>query len=318
MKILITGGSGQVGTELQRILKTMHSEIGALPDVFNNAQIDAPSSDVLNLEDPGSIDSWMMTHDDYDLIINSAAVTNVDGCEKDEATALHVNALAVERFAQYAKKQNCKLVHISTDYVFPGNVNKLLTEDDKVCPVSAYGRSKLAGEILAENACDKLFIVRTAWVYGYKGKNFVKTMLRLAKQNGRISVVCDQYGCPTSANDLADRILRLSLTDAYGVYHCTGQNKLSSQDDGGDSHDGMIQSSWYDFACAAVDGMGIECEKEPITTSEYQRRFPLSADRPAYSSLSNDKLNKLLESSMRVWQDALKMYLERLPSLGEE
>lgn len=311
MKILITGGSGQVGTELQRILKSMHSEIGAIPKVYKNAQVDAPSRIVLDMNNIASVDAWMNSHQ-YDLIINSAAMTNVDRCEKDEALALHINAIAVERLCMYAKKQNAKFVHISTDYVFAGNVNKLLTEEDKVCPVSAYGRSKLAGEILAQHACNKLFIVRTAWVYGYKGKNFVKTMLRLANQNGRISVVADQYGCPTSANDLADRILRLAFTDAYGVYHCTG---CIGNDD---NNSATNQCNWFDFACAVIDGMRIQCQKEPITSYEYKKRFPLSADRPAYSSLSNEKLNNLLGSSMRSWQDALNMYLKNLTRLGED
>ncbi len=299
MRILITGASGQLGTELNRCLKSMRSEIGALDPIYKSALVDLPSSTDLDLKNASSIDNWMQKHE-YDLIINAAAYTNVDGCETHEADALKINALGPYALARHAALQKAKMVHVSTDYVFRGDTPLARHEDDPVCPVSAYGRSKYAGEVLLTDACHDLFIVRTAWLYGYHGKNFVKTMLRLAKANGKISVVADQVGNPTSANDLAHMILELAKTEAFGIYHCTGSGSCS----------------WYDFACAAVDLAGINCQKEPISTAEYQKRFPQSADRPAFSALSNDKIATLLGHGMRNWKDALTMYIQNLPELG--
>lgn len=299
MKILITGANGQLGSELKRCLESMKAETGTIDERYRDALIDLPSHEQLDLSSEQSIAQWMSNHK-YDLIINAAAYTNVDGCETHEAQALKVNALGPAVLARFANTQNAKMVHVSTDYVFRGNEAKPRTENDAICPVSAYGRSKYCGEVLVSNECHKTFIVRTAWVYGYKGKNFVKTMLRLAKNNGKISVVDDQCGNPTSANDLAYQILALALTEDYGIYHCTGSGVCS----------------WYEFACAAVDLAHINCTKEPISTTEYKKRFPQSADRPAFSALCNDKLEQIVKHKMRPWQDALAVYIKNLPALG--
>jgi dTDP-4-dehydrorhamnose reductase len=153
--------------------------------------------------------------------------------------------------------------------------------------------------VLVRAACSRAFIVRTAWLYGYVGKNFVKTMLRLARQNGRISVVADQFGNPTSANDLAYEILEIARGEHYGTYHCTNEGV----------------ASWYEFACAAVDAAGIACEKEPLTSAEYKRRFPLSADRPKYSALENRHLAETVGNRMRPWREALATYMDNLTRL---
>ena len=166
-------------------------------------------------------------------------------------------------------------------------------------PISAYGRTKWAGEVLVRSSCSRAFIVRTAWLYGYVGKNFVKTMMRLAREAGKISVVADQYGNPTSANDLAYEILKIAATEEYGTYHATNKGTCS----------------WFDFACAIVDGVGISCEKESLTSAEYKQRFPQSADRPAFSSLENKHLANTVGDEMRPWQDALADYLKNLPEL---
>ncbi len=301
MRILVTGSRGQLGNELRRCLDTMTAEIGPLPAAYEDAQVDYVDYDVLDIADGAAVDAWFSAHGPYDVVVNCAAVTNVDGCETDEQGAYRVNALGAENMARAAAACGGKIVHISTDYVFPGTNPEPRVESDEVHPISAYGRTKLAGEQLVQAACERSFIVRTAWLYGYVGKNFVKTMLRLAREHGKIAVVADQYGNPTSANDLAYEILRLAATDGYGVYHCTNNGTCS----------------WFDLASAAVDAAGIPCEKEPLTSVEYKRRFPQSADRPAYSSLDNAHLRETVGDEMRPWQDALATYMQNLATLGD-
>lgn len=301
MKILITGGRGQLGNELRRCLETMKAEIGPIPAVYMNADVDYTDYWMLDISDADAVDAWYAEHGPYDLTINCASITNVDGCEQNEAAALHVNAMGAENIARAAQACGGKVVHISTDYVFPGTTSVPRVETDAVEPISAYGRTKWEGEVLTRAACEKSFIVRTAWLYGYIGKNFVKTMLRLARENGKISVVNDQMGNPTSASDLAYEILKIATTDDYGTYHCTNNGTCS----------------WFDFACAIVDAAGIDCEKEGLSSAEYKERFPLSADRPAYSSLENAHLAATVGDEMRPWQEALATYMDRFEELAD-
>lgn len=301
MKILITGERGQLGNELRRCLETMGAEIGPIPDVYSDAEVDYVDYHTLDISDADAVNAWYTEHGPYDLTINCAAITNVDGCEQDEAAALHVNAIGAENMARAAQACDGKIVCLSTDYVFPGVSSVPLVEDDPIAPISAYGRTKWEGEVLTSAACDKSFIVRTAWLYGYVGKNFVKTMLHLARENGKISVVSDQLGNPTSANDLAYEILKIAATSNYGTYHCTNNGTCS----------------WFDFACAIVDAAGIDCEKEGLSSAEYKERFPQSADRPAYSSLENAHLAATIGDEMRPWQEALATYMQRLPELDD-
>ncbi|MBQ9042205.1 MAG: dTDP-4-dehydrorhamnose reductase [Eggerthellaceae bacterium] len=301
MRLLVTGSHGQLGNELRRCLETMAAEIGPVPGEYRGAGADYVDYDVLDIADAAAVDAWFAAHGPYDLVVNCAAVTNVDGCEADEEGARRVNALGAENVARAACSCGAKVVHVSTDYVFPGTDPVARAEDDEVGPISAYGRTKLAGERLVMAACPRSFVVRTAWLYGYVGRNFVKTMLRLARENGKISVVADQYGNPTSANDLAYEILKLALTDGYGVYHCTNGGTCS----------------WFDFAGAAVDMAGVPCEKEALTSAEYKRRFPNSADRPAHSSLDNARLRATIGDEMRPWREALETYMANLPELGD-
>ena len=293
MRILITGASGQLGTELVKALQTGQVVSGALSKIYVDAEVDAVTHQSLNIADCQEVDKWFAAHLPYDLVINAAAQTNVDGCEKAEAQAYRVNAHGPENLALAVKRTGGMLVHVSTDYVFAGNEATPRKENDPVCPVSAYGRTKLAGEKLALDACPKTFVVRTAWLYGTEGKNFVKTMLRLARQDGVIKVVNDQWGSPTNAADLADALLRLAATDLYGIYHAVNA--------------GMC--SWYDFACHIVDQKGISCEKVPLTSSEYKTMFPASADRPAYSVLSTQKQEAVTGHPMRTWQAAIDDFL---------
>ena len=301
MRILITGSFGQLGNELRRCLDTMRAEIGPIPEVYRAAQADYIDYDSLDISDGHAVAAWFADHGSYDIVINCAAITNVDGCEKAEARAFAVNALGPRNLAREQEASGGKFVHISTDYVFPGTDPSPRSEDDPIGPVSAYGRTKWAGELLAADACSRTFIIRTAWLYGYVGKNFVKTMVRLAREHGKIAVVADQMGNPTSANDLAYEILAIAATDGYGTYHCTNGGTCS----------------WFDFACAVVDAAGIPCEKEPLTSVEYKKRFPMSADRPAYSSLDNKRLRDTVGDEMRPWRDALATYMANLPELGD-
>lgn len=299
MKILVTGGKGQLGNELRRCLETMEAEIGPLDACYAGAEANYVDYDALDIADGQAVHTWFAANGPYDLVVNCAAVTNVDGCEKNEAAAFHVNALGAENLAREAEACGAKFVHVSTDYVFPGTDSEPRCEDDPVCPISAYGRTKWAGEVLVAAACTRTFVVRTAWLYGYVGKNFVKTMMHLARERGRISVVADQLGNPTSANDLAYEIFALAKTEHYGTYHCTNEGTCS----------------WYEFAVAIVDAAGIPCEKEGLTSAEYKERFPQSADRPAYSSLCNKGLRDTIGNKMRPWEEALRAYLTNLDSL---
>ena len=298
MKILITGANGQLGTELQHVLRDMRAEIGPLPVDYRDAEVVALGSGELDITDENAVASELAKG--YDIVINAAAYTNVDGCESNTEDADAVNHLGPAHLARACEEHGAKLVQVSTDYVFPGNEEGERVETDPVGPISAYGRTKLAGEEVVKELCSHYFIVRTAWLYGYKGKNFAKTMIRLASKFGKISVVADQFGNPTNANDLAYEILKLALTQEYGVYHCTNNGTCS----------------WFDFACAVVDLAGIPCEKEPLTSAEYKQRFPQSADRPHFSSLKNAHIETTIGDEMRPWEEAVKTYMEKLPELG--
>lgn len=291
MKILITGANGQLGNELTRIIETGKAEIGQIPQAYQGATVVGTDADVLDITDAQAVNDYI-SDQNFDLIINCAAMTNVDGCEEHEDAAYTVNAIGPRNLAAAAQSCGAKLVQISTDYVFSGDEYVDRIETDAAAPQSAYGRTKLAGEQEVLKNCTSSFVIRTAWLYGYVGNNFVKTMLRLARENGAVKVVYDQFGNPTSANDLAYEILKLAETDAFGVYHCTNKGTCS----------------WCDFACAIVDEAGVACSKTPCTTED----FPRPAHRPAYSSLDNKRLRDTIGDDMRSWRDALSSYIANI------
>lgn len=295
MRILVTGGLGQLGNELRRCLETMEAEIGPISSSYAHAHVDYVDYEDMDIADANSVNTWFAAHGPYDIIFACAAMTNVDGCETNRDAAFAVNSRGAENVARAAQQCGAKLVHVSTDYVFAGTDRVARVETDSTDPQSVYGASKLEGEKRAIAACERTFIVRTAWLYGYVGRNFVKTMLRLARENGRIRVVNDQFGNPTSANDLAYELLAIAETENYGIYHCTNAGVCS----------------WFDFACAIVDGAGIDCEKIACTSDE----FETPTKRPQYSALRNKHLEDTIGDKMRPWQDALASYLENLPSL---
>lgn len=298
LKILVTGSYGQLGNELRRCFESGVAEIGPIPAEYADAQVDYVDVDVLDITDADAVMS-RITEGAFDLVVNCAAFTNVDGCEATEDIAYKVNAEGPKNLAAACEAVGAKFVQVSTDYVLPGNNPEPRVETDEVGPISAYGRTKLAGEQLVQEACSKAFIVRTAWLYGYVGKNFVKTMRMLGSSREQVTVVNDQLGNPTSANDLAYEILKIAATENYGIYHCTNEGTCS----------------WADFAAAIMKGSNLPCEVIPVTSAQYKEMNPQSADRPAYSSLVNQHLIDTVGNEMRPWQDALATYLEKLPEL---
>lgn len=298
LKVLITGAKGQLGSELGRCLANMQAEIGSISEAYVDAQVFLCDSSILDIADKDAV-SKAFQEIEPDIVFNCAAFTNVDGCELNEDAAYAVNATGPENLAQAAKGCGAKLVHVSTDYVFPGTDPTPRIEDDEPAPISAYGRTKLAGEIAVRKNCDEYFIVRTAWLYGYNGKNFVKTMIGLGEKFDEVTVVNDQFGNPTSANDLAYTILKLALTDDYGIYHATNEGTCS----------------WAEFAAAIMQGAGLDCRIVPVKSAQWKEMHPESAARPAFSSLENKRLVDTIGNDMRPWQDALASYFENYSEL---
>lgn len=291
MKIMITGCNGQLGNELQSILKSLKSEIGDIPGEYKNAEVSAVDVDTLDITDYLSVKEFVL-NENPDIIFNCAAMTNVDGCETMLETAYKVNAAGVRNLAMAAKLVNAKFVHISTDYVFAGNGKKPYKEWDMIDPQSVYGASKALGEKYALAFNDKTFIVRTSWLYGYIGKNFVKTVRRVLREKGSITVVNDQRGNPTNANDLAHHLLLLGVTEEYGIYHCTGEGECS----------------WYEFASEIAKLSGFEGKVMPCTSEEYKS----PTKRPEYSSLENLALKCSVGNYMRDWKTALNEYISKV------
>jgi dTDP-4-dehydrorhamnose reductase len=257
--------------------------------VYKSADIAAADVAELDITRLGDVDAFI-ENEKPDVVINCAAMTNVDACESDMRTAMSVNSVGVRNLAMAAQDVNAKFLHVSTDYVFSGNATEPYCEWDIPAPKTVYGKSKLLGEEFARRFCDRTFIVRTAWLYGRNGGNFVKTVLKNIREKGSLKVVNDQRGNPTNAGDLAHHILKLAATGEYGVYHCTGNGECS----------------WYDFAVKIAELAGTRGEVSPCTTAE----FPRPAPRPAYSSLQNLMLSCTVGDEMRPWEDALAGFLK--------
>lgn len=288
MKILITGASGQLGTEIQRQLKNGGSALGPVPDRLKNATVISTDVNELDITDRDATIAFVRRHQP-DTIISCAAFTNVDGCETNPEAAFKVNAIGASNLAQAAERINARLIHVSTDYVFRGEGDKPLDESERVDPKSVYGKTKALGEEYVKNFCHRYFIVRTAWLYGYAGKNFVKTMVNAGKKFGKLEVVSDQLGNPTNAEDLAHHILQLAVSHDYGVYHCTGEGVCS----------------WYEFASEIIRLSGVDATVAPCTSAEYSAKHPAAADRPAWSALENRMLACTVGNHMRDWKVAL-------------
>ena len=293
MKILLTGANGQLGTELQRCLKSGKTELGVLPEKLQRATILATDVDTLDITNRHEVATYVRHHAP-DAIISCAAYTNVDGCETNRDAAFAVNAIGARNLAMAAQEVGAKLVHVSTDYVFSGTGSVPSAEFELPCPQSVYGKTKLLGEQYAQQFCSRTFVLRTAWLYGYVGNNFVKTMLRAGAKFGKLEVVNDQLGNPTSAADLAHHILKLLPTKEYGLYHCTGEGVCS----------------WYDFAAEIIRLGGVQATVSPCTSAEYKAKHPEAASRPAYSALDNAMLRATVGNDMREWKEALACFFE--------
>ncbi len=287
-RIMITGAAGQLGLALNRLLKDRKEYELLRTDAFQGPD---KSVEVLDITEETAVSSYV-SRTRPDIIINCAAMTAVDLCESEQERAYRINALGPKNLAMAAARTGAKLVHVSTDYVFDGRAEVPYTEDFPINPISAYGRTKQAGDEFVQEYCGKAFILRTAWVYG-EGKNFVKTMLRLADQNNKVRVVSDQFGTPTSALELARVIIFLMETDSYGIYHATCEGS----------------TSWYEFAATIFKEAGKAVEVEPISTSEY----PSPTQRPMYSVLDNKALRERHGYYMKDWKEAFQEYMKELP-----
>ena len=312
MKIIVTGCKGQLGTEIIKQLREGRSEIGPIPEKLMNATVipvDLPELDISNYK---MVDDFIRRQRP-DVIINCAAYTNVDGCEVNHDAAFKANALGPRNLAQAAEKTGARLVHVSTDYVFSGRENGGIAQDEATIPgpISAYGSTKLMGEKYVEQFCHRHFIVRTAWLYSYYGKNFVKTIVNVGRKFGKLEVVNDQCGNPTNAVDLAHELLQLCVTHEYGLYHCTGEGVCS----------------WCEFAAEIIRLSGIPATVTPCTTEQFIAGAKKQiAPRPAYSALENAMqiLRALEREHQRVFSAALTirrlgeaLTQPRLPDKGD-
>ncbi|CAG7647694.1 dTDP-4-dehydrorhamnose reductase [Paenibacillus solanacearum] len=227
-----------------------------------------------------------------DAIIHCAAYTAVDQAESDEDQVYLVNAYGTRNLAVAAEQQGSKLCYISTDYVFDGQASQPYKEYDNTNPTGVYGKSKRAGEILVQSLASRYFIVRTSWVYGLHGNNFVKTMLKLAKDRDHLKVVNDQIGSPTFTEDLAAFLLRLVATEKYGIYHASNSGKCS----------------WFDFAKAIFEESDLQIAVDPCTTEE----FPRPAPRPNFSVMDHMSIRTNGFEDLRPWREALRDFLDKL------
>ncbi|WP_426451097.1 dTDP-4-dehydrorhamnose reductase [Paenibacillus sp. S-38] len=277
MKVLVTGANGQLGQDVVALFAEQHEVRG-----LGRAQLDITELEQC-LE---QVESFRP-----DVIIHCAAYTAVDQAETDVDGAYRVNAVGTRNMAVAAEKVGSKLCYISTDYVFDGKGTSPYKEYDKTNPSGIYGKSKEAGEQLAISLCSRYFIVRTSWVYGLHGNNFVKTMLKLSEDRDRLKVVHDQIGSPTFTEDLAGFLLALVGTEKYGIYHASNSGTCS----------------WYEFAKAIFEESGKATIVEPCTTDE----FPRPAPRPSYSVMDHLSIRINGFSEIRPWREALVDFLHK-------
>jgi dTDP-4-dehydrorhamnose reductase len=273
MRILITGANGQLGHELQRVLRDDQLTL-----------LDLPAFD---LTKPGVEDAIAAARPD--VVIHAAAYTDVDGAEREPERAMAVNAGGTERVANAASAAGARLLYLSTDYVFDGRQGVPYRETDRPNPLNAYGRSKQEGEQRALTRCPNTLVIRTAWLYGAHGRNFVKTIMRLASEQPELRVVSDQRGSPTHAGDLASAIKQVLGTNLRGIVHATGAGDCT----------------WYEFACEIVSLTGSSARVQPISTAESKRTAP----RPLYTVLAN---RVLADAGIHLphWKDALGRFVK--------
>ncbi|MBQ7925062.1 MAG: dTDP-4-dehydrorhamnose reductase [Lachnospiraceae bacterium] len=279
MKVLVTGVKGQLGYDVVRELEARG--------------IEAVGVDIeeMDITDAVSVET-VIGGAAPDAVIHCAAYTAVDAAEDNGEACTKVNVDGTRNIAQVCKQLDIKMLYISTDYVFDGTGERPWEPEDERNPQSVYGRTKYEGEVAVQEILDKYFIVRIAWVFGINGKNFVRTMLKLAETRDSLTVVNDQFGSPTYTYDLSKLLVDMIQTEKYGMYHATNEGICS----------------WYEFACAIFKEAGIAMEVRPVSSEEYGAK----AKRPANSRMSKDKLTEMGFDRLPTWQDALSRYIKEL------
>lgn len=290
LNILVTGANGQLGSEINHIKETYEKK-GLQFFFYNSSQLDITNPLALEKE---------IKNKKIDYVINCAAYTAVDKAEDEDQKekCYNVNAKALKYIGDICKKNNVRVIHISTDYVFDGEKNEPYTESNQVNPQSVYGKTKMQGEQFLLDSKAASIIIRTAWVYSIHGNNFVKTMLRLGKERDTLNVVADQYGTPTNARDLAKAILDIIVyseenkTFHQGIYHYSNEGKIT----------------WCDFAKEIFKQKNITCQVNAIETSAY----PTKAKRPKYSVLDKSKIKKTFNIEIPKWDNSLSECLKEI------
>ena len=284
MRILVTGVKGQLGHDVvNELTKRGHTPIG----------VDVEEMDIT---DAAAVEQEMKK-EPLDAVIHCAAYTAVDPAEDNREVCMRVNAEGTRNIARVCRELDIKMVYISTDYVFDGEGERPWEPDDARNPLNVYGESKYQGELAVEEYLDKYFIVRIAWVFGVNGKNFIKTMLCLAKDHKEINVVNDQTGSPTYTYDLAVLLADMVETEKYGRYHATNEGLCT----------------WYEFAKEIFAQAGVDVKVNPVSSEE----FPAKARRPHNSRMDKSRLTQNGFKLLPSWQDALKRYLEVLKNEAE-
>ena len=277
MKVLVTGAKGQLGRDLMNELERQGLEgIG----------VDVEEMDITDPEKCRSV----IGRAGADAVIHCAAYTAVDAAEDQAELCRRINGEGTRNVAEACRDAGVKLMYISTDYVFDGQGPRPWEPDDERAPLNVYGQTKYEGELAIEELLDRYYIIRIAWVFGAAGKNFIKTMLRLGKEKGAVSVVDDQVGSPTYTYDLARLLVDMVQTEHYGRYHATNEGECS----------------WYEFACEIFRQAGLKVQVTPVSSEAFAAR----AKRPANSRMSKEKLTEKGFVRLPDWQDALRRFLD--------
>lgn len=279
MRVLVTGIKGQLGYDIVKECATRGIEaIGV--DV-----------DEMDIVDKAAVEK-VISESNVDAVIHCAAYTAVDAAEENISICEKVNVDGTENIAEVCRKLDIKMMYFSTDYVFKGDGEEPWKEDDKKEPLNVYGRTKYEGELAVQRNLDKYFVLRISWVFGINGRNFIKTMLKLGHEKGKVSVVNDQFGAPTYTVDLAKVAVDMIITEKYGVYHVTN----------------MGDCSWYEFACEIFKKAGMSVDVSPVDSTIFSSK----AKRPKNSRMSKSKLKQSGFELLPSWQNALERYLHEL------
>ena len=299
MKVLVTGVAGQLGHDvMNELAKRGHEGVGSdlaaeYSGIADGSAVTKMPYVSMDITDAAAVE-MVLQEVKPDAVVHCAAWTAVDLAEDDDKVdkVRSINAGGTKNIAEVCKKLDCKMVYISTDYVFDGEGTRPWEPEDERHPLNVYGQTKYEGELAVQNTLEKYFIVRISWVFGVNGKNFIKTMLNLGKTHDHLTVVNDQFGSPTYTYDLARLLVDMVLTDKYGIYHATNEGICN----------------WYGFACEIFRQAGMKVDVAPVPASEY----PTKAKRPENSRMSKAKLTENGFVRLPSWQDALERYLREI------